>query len=500
MINIRELFGFYAELEVVVPLVSEDSFFFMKIESVCRRPVITCSPETTLVEMSRVMKRDNISGIVALDGEKPAGIVSLRDLRNLVADGADDLKRMTVRDLMKRDIITIKKSDYLFKAVFLMARHNIHRLVVTDEDDRLFGIMTDTDILRIQTKSPVYLVQEIESAETMEQLQAIAGKMTGMLKHAVSTHADPQSLVQLVAHFNDAISLRIISILDRVHDIRLPEGAAFLALGSEGREEQTLRTDQDNAIVYMDDFSDEEISQAMRFGARMVAELERIGVPLCPGDIMASNPEWVHSLSDWKLLVKRWIAMPGPDETVYFGVFQDLRVLYGEKSFERALREHICECARTNSHFFPNMARNIVRFKPPVGMFGRFIVEKKGAKRGKLDIKKGGLFALTRGIGLLALEAGIAGGSTWDKIERLEKLNLVSPHDLEAIKESFTVLMKMRLEKQLAAISAGLEPGNHIDPLLLAERERDRLRMAFKGVATLLGVIQRHYQLNLVSH
>lgn len=482
-----------------MPTVSEDSFFFIPVEEICHRPAVTCSPDLDLIEMARLMMVNNISGIVIVENDKPVGIVSMRDLRDLIATVASDISALTVRDIMKTSLITIRSSDYLFKAIFLMAKHNIHRLIVIDELDNLTGVMTDTDLLRIQTSSPLYLVQEIESACSIEQLRTLGQKMSGMLHYAVKTNADTQSLIQLIAHFNDALTLRLIYILDCYHDIRLPAGAAYLSLGSEGRQEQTLRTDQDSAIVYRDDLSDDDIAAIRRFAERIVSALESIGVPLCPGNMMASNPEWCHSLSEWKQLVELWINRPDPDATVHFGVFQDLRVLHGDVSFETELRNHICECVRSNSIFLPSMARNIVRFKPPLGMFGRLLVEKKGEQRGKLDLKKGGLFALTRGISLIALESDIMGGTTWSKLERLHHLHVVSDHDLEVLRDAFTFLIRMRLNKQLVALSSGRVVGNFVDPLILTERERDQLRAALRGVDTLLNILKSRYQLDMMA-
>lgn len=482
-----------------MPLIHEESFFFVKVGDICHRPAITCLAEDQVIAIARAMKEHNISGIVVVEGARPVGIVSLRDLRNLIADAADNISSLKIRDIMKTSLITIRTDDYLFKAIFLMAKHNIHRLIVVDDDDMLAGVLTDTDLLRIQTKSPLYLVQEIESAETIDQLRLIGRKMTGMLQYAVKTNADAQSLIQLIAHFNDAFTRRLITILDLCHGVRLPRGAAFLALGSEGRQEQTLRTDQDNAIVYRDDLPPEQLEEVRNFAERIVAALASVGVPLCPGNMMASNPNWCHPISVWKQLVEQWITRPDPDATVHFGVFQDLRVIHGETGFEEELRGHIVECVGKLALFFPSMARNIVRFKPPLGMFGRLKVEHTGEQRGKLDLKKGGLFALTRGVSLLALEAGILGGTTWSKLERLQHLHLVSDNDLEVIGEAFTFLVRMRLEKQLIAVSSGKEPGNYIDPLVLRDRERDQLRAAFRGVDTLLHILRSRYQLDLMA-
>ena len=482
-----------------MPTTSEDSLFFIPVKEVCHRSVVTCSPDLSLIEMARLMMVHNISGIVAVTDGKPVGIVSVRDLRNLIAEVTGSIETLTVRYVMKTELITIRSSDYLFKAIFLMAKHNIHRLIVVDEFNTLTGVITDADLMRIQTSSPLYLVQEIESAGSIDQLRILGQKMTGMLRYALKTNADTPSLIQLISHFNDALTQRLIYILDSKQNVRLPSGAAYLSLGSEGRQEQTLRTDQDSAIVYRDDLSCDDILAVRRFADEIVTALENIGVPLCPGNMMASNPEWCHSLSEWKQLVEQWINRPDADATVHFGVFQDLRVMYGDVSFEAELQEFICECTRRNAIFFPSMARNIVRFKPPLGMFGRFQVEKKGDQRGKLDLKKGGVFALTRGISLIALESGITGGTTWSKLERLNHLHVVSDHDLETLSEAFTFLVKMRLNKQLIALSSGRPVDNFVDPMVLMDRERDQLRAAFKGVDTLLHILKSRYQLDMMA-
>lgn len=482
-----------------MPIINEDSFFFMTVDSVCQRPAITCSPDMLLVDMTRIMKEHNVSGIIAVEGRRPIGIVSLRDLRDLIADAAADIAVLTVRDVMKCGLITIRRSDHLFKAIFLMAKHNIHRLVIVDEAGMLSGVMTDTDLLRIQARSPLYLVQEIESAATIEQLRLVNQKMTGMLQYAITLNADPQSLIQLITHFNDAITQRLIAVLAEQDGILLPEGAAYLALGSEGREEQTLRTDQDSAIVYRDDLPPGRLAEVRRFADAIVSGLARVGVPLCPGNMMANNPEWCHSLAEWKTLIEQWITTPGPDQTLRFSVFEDLRVQHGDRALEEELRRHIGETVRANTHFFPNMARSIIRFKPPIGMFGRLLVERRGEGRGKIDLKKGGLFALTRGISLMALEEGICGGTTWSKLERLRQHAHIAPSDLDVLEESFTVLINLRLEKQLRSIAAGDLPTNYVDPLVLREKDREQLRAAFRGVNALLHILRNRYQLDLVS-
>lgn len=478
---------------------SEDSFFFIRIEAVCKGPAITCAPELEVIEMVRLMQDHDITGLVVVEHETPVGTFTIRDLRKLIAVSGCVIAGRKVRDVMSPGLITVRRRDFVFDAIFKMARHNIHRLGVVDDAGKLVGIITDTDLLRIQTRTPLYLHQEIEAAQSIDQLRVLGVRMFDMVGFATRAGADTRSIVQLISGFNDAFTLRLIHILVRDEGIRLPEGAAYLALGSEGRGEQTLRTDQDSAVVYSDDLPPEKLREVERFSIRIADALEEIGVPRCPGNTMAGNPQWRRSLSEWKQLLDNWISVPTPEHMVDFGMFQDLRALHGEESLERELRDHIRTAVQRHTLFLPNMARSIMRFPPPLGMFGRIKVERSGEHRGEVDIKKAGIFAMTVGASLLALEAGIVGGSTWDKLELLGKRGMLAPGDLETVNDSFACLVQLRLQRQLKALAAGNKSSNYVNPLVMTDKDRDRFRQALKGVGTFLHIIRDHYQLDLVS-
>jgi len=216
--------------------------------------------------------------------------------------------------------------------------------------------------------------------------------MSEMLEYAINTGADTHSLISLIAHFNDALTTRVITLMEQLEGISLPEGTAFLMLGSEGRGEQTLRTDQDSALVYADDLPPERMPEMDRFAARLVETLEYLGVPRCPGNTMAINPQWRHSLSEWKEILTQWISTPKPDNMVNFGMFQDMRAIHGDFALQQALREHIITTTHQTALFFPYMARNIVRFKPPLGLFGQIKTDSRGKDRGTFDLKRGGIY------------------------------------------------------------------------------------------------------------
>ena len=479
--------------------ISQESFFFHEVEHLCTRAPITCSPETSIIEMADLMRQHNISGIVAVEDNRPVGIVSLRDLRDLVARDLAQIPTLRVRDLMRTSLITIGRHDYLFKATFTMAQHRIHRLVVVNPDGSMAGLITNSDLLRVQTRCPLYLSQEIDTCETYEELQKTARRMTDMLQYATRAGADTHSLISLIANFNDALNHRLIYLMDRLDNIRLPQGATLLVLGSEGRGEQTLRTDQDNAIVYADDLSEQALDEVRLFAERIVDRMEFAGVPRCPGNTMASNPEWRHSLSEWKEILTSWITTPLPDNMVNFGMFQDLRAIHGNQALEQELKEHILVVSHKNSLFFPYMARNIVRFKPPLGMFGRIKTETNGEHKGSFDLKRGGIFSLTLGISLLNMHYGSMGGNSWEKLARLRDLGAIAADDLDTIESAFSFLLKLRLEKQFRALESGKMPSNYVDPSLLSERQREQLREAFKGVNLLLHILEETFQLKMIS-
>ena len=478
---------------------NEESFFFLQIGSVCRSPAVTCAPDLSVIAAARLMREHNIAGLVMVKEEKPIGILSVRDLRDLIATAGENLAGQKVCDIMHGGVTTVRNQAYVFEAIFKMAKNNIHHLAVVNEEQNLVGVINAIDLLSQQTRSPLYLTQEMEAAESIEELKAINGRILDMVRSAMSAGADTRSLVHLIAHFNDGFTHRIITLMERLEGIVLPAKAAYLALGSEGRGEQTLRTDQDSALIYADDISATELEDCGRFADRLVDALEYVGIPRCPGNTMASNPQWQHSLSEWQQLLEQWISVPIGEHMVNFGMFQDFRTIYGDKSLEKNLHDFIHAATRRNMLFFPYVARNIVRFPAPLGMFGRIKVERIGSNRGKVELKKSGIFAITEGVSLLALENNVDKGTTWDKIEKLGQMGALSTKVSETISDSFTQLVNFRLQRQLSDLSAGNKPSNAIDPLRLPEKEQKQLREALRGVNQFLRIIRDHYRLDSIS-
>jgi CBS domain-containing protein len=252
-------------------------------------------------------------------------------------------------------------------------------------------------------------------------------------------------------------------------------------------------------MILADELSPEQLGEVERFATRLVEALEQIGVPRCPGDTMASNPQWRHSLSRWQDTLEHWVTVPKPENMVNFGMFQDFRTLHGDPRLETELRAHLLATLQRNSLFFPYMARHIARFPPPVGMFGHIRVERRGEHRGEVDLKKAGIFAVTEAASLLALEIGATGGSTWEKLELLRERGVLPERDVTTIEQAYSYLVRLRLQRQLKALAAGKTPSNYVNPLAIPDVDRDQLRHALKGVAIFLRIIRARFNLDAIA-
>jgi len=444
------------------------------------------------------MRNHNISSVVVCEQGAPVGIVTDRDLRNKVIARGGDANSMSVRDIMSAPLITVGEEEYLFEALYRMSKHGIHRVGVVDTSGHLTGIITDSDILRLQSKSPQLLIRRIEEASTFAELQTLHSQVQKLVVYLVGTGVQTPELVRVIAHLNDRLLLRLIALLREREFTDLPEKFAFVVLGSEGRQEQTLTTDQDNAIVYADDLSAEDVQRIEAFAGSLIERLITLGVPPCPGGIMASRAEWRRSLGEWSGVLDSWLSSPTPEHILSGSMFFDLRTLYGDPALECALKEHILRWLQLEPLFLRYAAAGVLRFKPPLGWFGRVKVEKKGEHHGLLDIKKAGIFAITEGVKVLALESGIIGGGTRERLAALVTAGTLSPQQAEDLQSSFYFMVQLRLRGQVAAIQAGREPSNFIDLRQLNRMEVERLKLALEEMQTFQSFISLRISLDLL--
>ncbi|HRP75806.1 MAG TPA: putative nucleotidyltransferase substrate binding domain-containing protein [Rhodocyclaceae bacterium] len=478
---------------------ADENDFFRPVSDFCQRKVVTCVPDACLVDVVGIMRDKNISSVVVCEGNSPAGIITDRDLRNKVVAPGKDPKSLRVADIMNAPLSVIGEDDVLYEALYRMSRQGIHRLGVVDSDGKLAGIITDTDILRLQAHSPHQLVLDIEKAGTLDELKTLHRRIQALVLHLSGTGIRTRDMVRLIANLNDQILLRLIGLLREDRFAELPSRFAFIVLGSEGRSEQTLSTDQDNALIYADDLSEHEVGLLEEFSTALIDSLIEIGVPPCPGGIMAKNAEWRKSLDQWKHEISRWFDMPVPEHILQGSMLLDARTIYGDPSLVQDLKSHIYSHLERNQGFLMRMAKNMMGFAPPLGWFGRIKTERKGEHRGMLEIKKAGIFAITDGIKSLALQVRKLDGGTHERIAALVAAGVLTPLQAGDIEESFEFLVHLRLRGHVQAVRDGRTPTNYIALDELNRMEQARLRSALEGVAKFQEFVRHHFNLHLLQ-
>lgn len=479
---------------------AEENQFFRPVRDFCQREVATCAPEDDLVAVVGVMRTRNISSVVVVVDDRPHGIITDRDLRHKVVGEGRSPVGMIVGDIMNSPVATIGEDDVLYEALYRMSRRKIHRLVVTGPKGELAGIITDTDILRLQAHSPHQLVLDIEKAGSIDDLRKLHGRIQNLIVHLSGTGIAIRDMVKLIANLNDQVQIRLIELLRAEKYPDLPDGFAFVVMGSEGRSEQTLSTDQDNALILDDALSAAEVAQIEAFSHDLIDALISIGVPPCSGGIMAKNPAWRRSLSEWKSELNRWLLKPMPENVMTGSMFLDLRTLHGRDDLVRELRAHVFATISNEPIFLMRMAGNMVNFAPPLNWLGRIKVEKDGEHRGKLDVKKAGIFAITDGIKALAVEARNLEGSTHDRMERLAAADVLKPPMAANLLASFDFLVRMRLRTQVEAVRAGRAPDNYLALAQLNVIEQGELKLALEEVGKFQQFIKHHFKLHLVRN
>ena len=477
---------------------SEENILFQPIKKYCRRNVATCEPEDSVLTVAGVMRDLHISSVIVCENNTPTGILTDRDLRNKVVAQGTDPATIVARDIMTAPLITVSEDDFIFEALYRISKNGIHRICVVDQDDRLSGIITVTDIMRLQTHSPQKLVREIDHAASLEELKSYHKQIQGLVIHLVGTGVPPRELVRMIALLNDQLLLRLIELLRTGPFSDLTDKFAFVVLGSEGRREQTLTTDQDNAIIYSDDLSAHEIVMIEAFSEKIIDALIEIGVPACPGGIMAKNEFWRRSFSAWRETLKSWLTNPLPENILNGSMLFDLRTIYGDSSLEKGLKRILAEHFSEEKMFLTRSAANVNRFRPPLGLFGGIKVEHGEEHRGQLDVKKAGIFAITEGVKALAMEAGIMDGGTRERIEALVEKGALTRKMADDLDASYNFLVFLRLRCQVDDLRAGKEPSNFITLAKLNHMEKGRLKLAFEEVNEFHEFLTVHFRVHLL--
>jgi len=464
-------------------------FFNLPVESIFNKDLIFCDQEMPIQAAAAVMSEHNTSSIfIRNSDENYVGVVTDNDLRKKVtATGYDILK--PVSDIMSSPLCRISQQALIFEALMAMMQRNIKHLAVTDTADKVIGVITNRDMLKAQGQSPFFIIREIAQARFINQLVQIRRQVPRLVQTLINTGAKAKNVTRFLTTVSDAILEKIIGFtLEEIGPA--PASFVFMIMGSEGRMEQTLKTDQDNAIVFEDvpaESAGEVSKYFLEFGEKVCNSLDAVGYVFCKGGVMAKNKKWCQPLSTWKNYFTKWIRTAEPEALLQASIFFDFRGAYGEMEFISELRRHLFNSLVGWPGFFRHLAENSLFFKPPIGFFRNFVVESKGDHRDAFDIKAA-MQPIVDYARIYALSNRIAETNTLERLKQLRIQKKITQPGYNELETAYTYLMQQRFVRQVSAVvEQNKEPDNYINPKTLSRIEQTTLKEIFKRIEKFQG-------------
>ncbi|MGB9730691.1 DUF294 nucleotidyltransferase-like domain-containing protein [Calditerrivibrio nitroreducens] len=450
----------------------------------------------TVAEAGKQMSLKNYSACVVIGYGRPMGIITDKDLRKKVVAKSLDYST-PVSDIMSAPVYTVEDDATCFEAIVKMISLGVNHLVVTS-NDAVFGVIDSESLMNLQTSSPLSFAKEIEMQNSVDKLAELSGKIISISSTMYRDGLRAENITKIISELNDRVLRRIIDLGIEKYG-KPPLNFCWIAMGSEGRKEQTFKTDQDNGIIYedLDDSKDKkEVSEYFSQLAIFVNDsLVKCGFPPCPGNYMAKNPEWCQPLSKWKKYFDKFFSTPTNEAVLKGQIIFDFRGVYGERMLASELRSYV-NSIKNKSLFINFMARGFVNYGSPLNFFGSFITEKDENEDDLFDIKKRVLAPLVGILRLFAIEEGLRSVSTMERVNDLIKIRhkVVLEYHRE-IEQAFNFLLDLRMKNQIIQYVSGKEVNNLIKITNLSSIENRNLKLACQLLEKLQDTLKRRYGL-----
>ncbi|GAW29580.1 DUF294 nucleotidyltransferase-like domain-containing protein [Carboxydocella sp. ULO1] len=464
--------------------------FRKRLSEIMTSPVLTCRANQTVTEVAQLMAERNIGALVVVDGqERPVGIVTDRDLvAKVLAQGCPQTGDITADMVMNTQLVSLPPDAFYSEALLAMVKNKVKYLAVVDQG-HLFGIISMRDLIRARSSGALTTVDTIETSRNLDDLVQATREVDQVLVGLLAENAPIEEIFVVMSEFYDRLTAKVIQLAEEeMVQAGLgtpPVPYCFITMGSGGRKEQVLRTDQDNGIIYADvpaNLAEEAQNYFLTLGEKIVNGLVACGFARCKGNVMASNPEWTKPLRQWYLDVTSWIAQPVPEIVRKLTIFLDFRPVYGKKELAQDLRHFVHRRVEDYPVLLHFLAKDDLEYKVPLGFFRQFITEKHGEHKNEIDLKRAVCVHMVDCARIFALKWGIDETSTLGRLKIMEQRNIFNPEDSEYYSTAYKILMTLRLKNNLKKLEQGLEADNWINPNQLPKKEAATLRYAMLAV------------------
>jgi len=446
-------------------------------QSLLARELIMTPGSTPLMQAAALMSEASVSSLVVMQDDESIGIVTDRDIRTRAVARGLPLDT-PISEITTVAAISIRHDQVAFEAMQLMLRHNVHHLPVLRHQVPI-GVIALSDILRHESRNSLFVVSRIFHQNSTDELAALSNEVRACFIKMVAEDASSQMIGSALSAIGRSFKQRLLELAESELGPP-PVPYCFVAMGSMGRQEQLIVTDQDNALILDNRFDPTRHDAYFAALAQFVCDgLARCGYRLCSGDIMATNTKWRQPLSVWQGYFTTWIDSPTPESLLASNIFFDLDGVYGKTEFAETLRSLIARRAKGNSRFLASMARTALLRTPPIGFFKGFVLEPDGRHTRAINLKRRGTAPLTDLIRVHALSIGSRSRNSFDRLDDIIKANILPSGRGPDLKDALEFISLVRARNQAQDLAAGQEPDNSIEPEKLSDFERKTLRDAF---------------------
>lgn len=439
------------------------------------------------IHKSLLKMKDLKARVVLVKEGNGYSIVTDTDLRDKVLLGNVDIND-SIKKISSGGVISIDEGDFLFNALLLMTHNEIKRVVVMRENE-VIGVLEQLDLLSYFANHSHLVAVQIDKANSVEDLKHIQKDLKNLILSLHTKGVKVRYITKLVSTLNEKIYKKVFDMC--VSD-ELQTKCALIVMGSEGREEQSIKTDQDNALIIKNGEDIELFTEPM---LKLNADLLELGFPKCQGDVMVSNEFWRRDVDSYMSLIDSWVVSLSEKSLQELSIFLDAKCVAGDVLLLDELREHLYHSFHSRDDVMAHMAKAILNFDTPISMFSGFILEKKHDN--KLDLKKGGIFILVHGIRTLALQYEVVETNTIQRIKKLNDKGVIDKNFAKELIESFDTLSSIRLKAMLE--SKDLDEVNYINPKSLQKIQKDLLKDSFKIINKFKEFMSFHFHLNMVG-
>ncbi|WP_243855580.1 putative nucleotidyltransferase substrate binding domain-containing protein [Aquabacterium sp. A08] len=461
------------------------------VNTLVKRAPVVLPPQTPIREAAQTMRDQRVSSVLIVQDGVLFGLITDRDLRNRVVAAGLDTARPIV-EIATLAPMTIDLQSHAFDALLLMARHNIHHVPVM-EQGRVAGMITSTDLTEQQSNSAVYLAGAVYKQTTVAGLVETSARIKQLQQNLAAAEASAYSTGHIVSAITDALTSRLLQ-LGELQLGPAPVDYAWVAAGSQGRNEQTAKSDQDNCLVLDDAYDEARHGAYFRELSRFVCDgLDACGYVYCPGEMMAMTDQWRQPLQKWRQYFHRWIDQPDPKALMLTCVFFDQRFVYGKRELLDTLRAEVLQRSRSEQIFLAHMVGNALTHQPPLNWLGNLSLIKGGEHDGTLDLKHTGIVPIIDLARVYALAAGSPAVNTKDRLENAAASGEISEQRVRDLLDALEYLSTLRLQHQARRMSDGHAADNHLRPDELSNFERGHLKDAFAVVKGLQSVLASRY-------